>query len=218
MTLEGSVGASAVCARGSARSAVCPVAVLFGATLAAAASSGAWIAARPGAAGRPWTLLEWSAEHALWGALVGVVLAFVVRQGARFDPWLRDAGRRRAASARLSAVCVAALGLALTLKLATASPNAWPNALRMLAGAALGFAGCWFLLVRGIARAPRFASLPELDPTRVAAAVALLTLPLASTGEREDPNAAAAALVLPVAAHSVPPSTLVEAWRRLLEP
>jgi hypothetical protein len=218
MTLEGSVGASALCARGSARSAVWPVAVLFGATLAAAASSGAWIAARPGALGRPWTLLEWTAEHALWGAFLGIALAVVVRHGARFDPWLRDAGRRRAAGARLSAVCVAALGLALTMKLAAASEQAWPNALRSLVGASLGFAACWLLLVRGIVRTPRFASLPELDPARVAVAVALLTLPLASNSARELPKAAAAALALPISSHAAPPSTLVDAWRRLLEP
>jgi hypothetical protein len=142
----------------------------------------------------------------------------VVRHGARFDPWLRDAGRRRAAGARLSAVCVAALGLALTLNLAAASEQAWPNALRSLAGASLGFATCWLVLVRGIVRRPRFASLPELDPARVAAAVALLTLPLATSGARELPDAATAALTLPIASHSAPPSTLVDAWRRLLEP
>jgi|SRR5688572_8885786 len=215
MTLEGSVGAGALSARGSARCAVWPVAALFGATCAAAAASGAWLAAR---SDRPWTLFEWAAEHALWGTAVGVALALVVRCGARLDPWLGDAGRRRAAGARLSAICVGALGLALLVSLAAGRPQLWPAALRLLAGAAIGWLACWFLLARSIGRSARFSSLRELDPLRVAVAIALLTLPLASSGERTEASVSTAGLTLPVSTSVAAPATLLEAWRMLLGP
>ena len=170
--------------RGPTRFAVWPVAALFGATSAAAASSGAWLAARPGAAGRPWTLVEWGAEHALWGTAIGAALALLLRCGARVDPSLGDAGRRRAASARLAVLCVAAGGLALLAALAAPHTDLWPNALRLLAGASLGLGAAWYALARWVGRGARFASLPALDPSRVSVALALLTLPLASSGER----------------------------------
>jgi hypothetical protein len=219
MTLEGSVGTCAISARASARHALWPAAALFGATSAAAAASGAWLAAQPA---RPWTLPEWAAEHALWGTFVGVALALVVRLGARFDPWLRDCGRRRAAAARLAAICVAALGLMLVVPLlvplAASRADAWPNALRVLAGAGLGAGACWLLLVRSIARRTRFAALPELDPLRVAVAIAVLTLPLASAGERQAPSASTASIASRAAPPAARPTTLLDAWRMLLAP
>jgi hypothetical protein len=194
MTLEGSVVAHASIERGPTRFAVWPVAALFGATSAAAASSGAWLAARPGAAGRPWTLVEWGAEHALWGTAIGAALALLLRCGARVDPSLGDAGRRRAASARLAVLCVAAGGLALLAALAGPHTELWSNALRLLAGASLGLGAAWYALARWVGRGARFASLPALDPSRVSVALALLTLPLASSGERGWTERAAAEL------------------------
>ena len=165
---------------------VWPVAALFGALSAAAASLGAWAAAWLAGGERPWFVLDWIAEHALWGTLIGVVLTLVLRLGARFDPELSDLGRRRAAAARLSTVCVG-LGLfCLTAVLAGNRGAAWQRVTIELVGAAAGLGLAWVLLGRRLAGSARFAVLPVLDPLRVAVLLAVVTLPLAA-GVRRAP-------------------------------
>ena len=214
MTHEGS--ATPTPTHAATSGSVWPVAALFGATTAASAALGAWLAAPLGGAARPWSVIDWVAEHALWGTLLGGLLALVLRLGARLDRQLDQEARRRAAAARLAALCVA---LALfTLAGALAGPRAalWERALPALGGAALGLALAWTLLGRWLAGGSRFQVLPHLDPARVAALIALLTLPLYQ-GVRHAPDAATQAALLssPAGAHE-PPASLLDAWQVML--
>jgi hypothetical protein len=205
------LGANAAIPHGS----VWPVATLFGASLAAAAALGAWIAAWIAGLPRPWFVLDWMAEHALWGTLVGVALACLLRCVARFDPTLSDAGRRRAAAARLSATCVALGLVALAAQLAGRRGEAWESAAIELLGAGLGLWCVWMLLGRRLAGAVRFDALPRLDPARVAVGLALLTLPLAA-GIRRLPLDGPSGAQRPEIAARVLPASLLEAWQVML--
>lgn len=207
--------------RAAIADAVWPVAALYGALTAAAAALGAWLAAGTSELVRPWSLLDWVAEHALWGTLLGALLALVVRLGARLDPALRDPGRRRAASARLAAISVALGLVALTGALAGSRAGTWGRAWPALASAWLALGATWALLGRSLAGRSRFRALPRLDPARVAVLIALLTLPLAP-GVRHGPQgevgggSSQASLVgRPPAAASAPES-LLDAWRVML--
>jgi hypothetical protein len=225
MTQEGSAMSSSRATRGTTVDAVWPVAALFGAVTAAAASLGAWLAAWAAGLDRPWSVLDWVAEHALWGTLLGGLLALVVRLGARVDPTLRAGDRRRAAGARLSGVCVALALAAVTGALAGSHPQAWARSLPVLAGAWGALLVAWALLGRGIAGRARFGALPSLDPARVAVLIALLTLPLAP-GVRHAPvqgdgggsgaRGTQASLVGRAAAPAAAPESVLEAWRALL--
>lgn len=197
---------------------VWPVAALYGAISAAAAALGVWVASWLSGAARPWAVLDWVAEHALWGTLLGGLLALVVRLGARVDPSLVAAGQRRAASARLAAACVALGLLALAGASAGSRPQAWGHALAALAGGGFGLALAWTMLCRGLAGGARFRALPNLDPARVAALLALLTLPLAQ-GVRHAPESASQASLLGrgVAVRAQAPDSVLEAWRVMLE-
>lgn len=209
-------------ARARTVDAVWPVAALFGAITAASASLGAWLAAWGAGLERPWSVLDWVAEHALWGTFLGALLALVVRLGARVDPALREGGRRRAAGARLTCVCVALALAAVTGTLAGSRPEAWARSLPVLAGAWGALLVAWALLGRGIAGRARFGALPSLDPARVAVLIALLTLPLAP-GVRHAPLLGAsevvgqrASLVARPDAGGPAPESVLEAWRALL--
>jgi hypothetical protein len=225
MTQEGSAMSSSRATRAPTVDAVWPVAALFGAISAASASLGAWLAAWAAGLERPWSVLDWVAEHALWGTCLGALLALVVRLGARADPALRDAACRRAAGARLAGTCVALTLAAVTGAVAGSQPLAWARSLPVLAGAWGALLLAWILLGRGIAGRARFGALPSLDPARVAVLIALLTLPLAP-GVRHAPllggadgtgsPSAQASLVGRAAPPAEAPETVLEAWRALL--
>lgn len=188
---------------------VWPVAVLFGAIGASAAALGAWLAALAGGATRPWFVLDWTAEHALWGTLAGGLVAAIVRLGAALDPELADAGRRRAAAARLAIVCVGSGLLALAALLAGGRGEAaWWRVVLELCGAAAGLGLAWTLLARFLAGRTRVEALPALDPLRTAVLLAVLTLPLAA-GVRRAPSDA------PHVSGGLP-SSLHEAWQVML--
>jgi len=170
---------------------VWPTAVLGGASLAAAAAAGAWVAAALTGARPAWSLPVWSAEHALWGTAAGAVVALALRLAERGVPALAVPARRRVVGLWTTAALVS-LGLALVLGIlgARAAELAPAPLLGALGGAALWLAG---------ARRTRPAQgLARLDPARVAALLALGTLPLA--------NGLAAGR----------PASLLEVWRLLL--
>lgn len=170
---------------------VWPTAVLAGATLASTCAAGAWIGGVAVGSDPTWNFAVWSAEHALWGTAAGALVALGLRVAGRRLPALADPARRRALGLRLTVglvVCALALPFALALGEAGLA-----RALGPLLGA-LGGAVLWFLAAR---RAP---SLRRLDPARVAALVALVTLPLANAFE---------------ISAGAPPS-LLEVWRILL--
>jgi hypothetical protein len=222
MTQEGSAMSSSRATRGTTVDTVWPVAALFGSVTAAAASLGAWLAAWATGLERPWSVLDWVAEHALWGTLLGALLALVIRLGARFDPALRDGDRRRAAGARLAGVCVALSLAAVTGAVAGTHAQAWGRFLPVLAGAWGALLAAWALLGRGLVGRARFAALPSLDPARVAVLIALLTLPLAP-GVRHAPQLGGgqevgnqASLVGRPEAGPQAPESVLEAWRVLL--
>lgn len=187
---------------------VWPVAVLFGALSASAAALGAWLVAFASGATRPWFVLDWTAEHALWGTLAGASMALVVRFGAPLDPELADLGRRRAAAARLSVVCVGFGLVALAALAAGGRPEAWERVARELVGALAGLAGAWVLLARRLGGAWRMRALPSLDPLRTAVFLSVLTLPLAAGVRRAPLDGAQASRGLP--------ASLPEAWQVML--
>jgi len=195
---------------------VWPVAALYGSISAAAAALGAWLANWTSGAARPWAVLDWVAEHALWGTLLGGLLALVVRLGARFDPALNVASQRRAATARLSAVCVALGLLALAGAWAGPRPQAWGSALPALAGGGIALALAWALLGRGLAGGARFRALPHLDPARVAVLLAVLTLPLAPGVRHASEDTAQASLSGRPALRAGAPASVIDAWRVML--
>jgi hypothetical protein len=184
------------------------VAVLFGAVGASAAALGAWLTAVASGAGAPWFVLDWTAEHALWGTLAGALMAAVVHFGAPFDPTLADLGRRRAAAARLATIGVGLGLVALAASAAGGRPAAWSSVTRELCGAALGLVAAWTLLARGLAGRSRVAALPALDPLRTAVLLAVLTLPLAEGVRRAPLDVARAPAHLP--------DSLGDAWQVML--
>ena len=188
---------------------VWPVAVLFGALGATAAAFGAWLAALAGGATRPWFVLDWTAEHALWGTLAGALVAAVVHFGAPFDPVLADAGRRRAAAARLATVCVGLGLVALAALVAGGRDEAWSRVALELCGAAGGLVLAWTLLARLMTGRLRIEALPAIDPLRTAVLLAVLTLPLAAGVRRAPLDAPPAAARLP--------ASLSDAWQVMLE-
>lgn len=193
-----------------AHNGVWPVAVLFGAVGASAAALGAWLAALASGAAVPWFVLDWTAEHALWGTLAGALMAAVVHFGAPFDPALADLGRRRAAAARLAVVCVGMGLVALAALVGGGNGSAWPRLPVHLSGAAVGLVFAWMLLARALAGRARVHALPSLDPLRTAVLLAVLTLPLAE-GVRRAPLDDARAVVRP-------PDSLGDAWQVMLGP
>lgn len=189
-------------------SGVWPVAVLFGAVGASAAALGAWAAALASGVAAPWFVLDWTAEHALWGTLAGALMAAVVHFGAPFDPVLADLGRRRAAAARLAMVCVG-LGLVALAALVAGGRGAVGSRLPLeLCGAAIGLFAAWKLLARALAGRARVDALPALDPLRTAVMLAVLTLPLAEGVRRAPLDAAPAPNALP--------ASLDDAWQVML--
>lgn len=187
---------------------VWPTAVLFGAVGASAAALGAWLAALASGATRPWFVLDWTAEHALWGTLAGALIAVVVHLGAPHDPALADVGRRRAAAARLATVCVGLGLLALAGLVGGGRGEAWPRLALQLCGAGAGLALSWTLLARALAGRAAAGALPALDPLRTAVLLAVLTLPLAA-GVRRAPLDAPTALARL-------PASLPAAWQVML--
>ena len=187
---------------------VWPVAVTFGAVGASAAALGAWLAALASGALRPWFLLDWTAEHALWGTLAGALVALIVRFGAPFDPALADLGRRRAAAARLALVCVGLGLVALAGVSASGRAQAWTQVAFELSGALAGLALAWLALARRLGGGLRPHALPSLDPLRTAVFLSVLTLPLAA-GVRRAP------LDGPEPSGR-PPASLSEAWQVML--
>ena len=170
---------------------VWPTAVLAGASLASASAAGAWIGGVAVGGDPTWNFAVWSAEHALWGTGVGALVALGLRVVGRRRPLLSEPVRRRALGLRLTVGLVAA-GLALPFVIFLAQDPS-SRALGPLLGL-LGGAGLWTLVAR------RRRGLSRLDPARVAALVALVTLPLANAFE--------------IAAG--PPPSLLEVWRILL--
>lgn len=139
-------------------------------------SMGAWLSARAAGVVPPWPLLTWTAEHAMWGTLIGIGISVVLRLGARFDPRLGAASERRAAAARLALVWVSLAFLCMAVLLAKRSSPAMAPLLGLLLGALLSV-----LIARiCLGRLDRWGELRRLDPAKVAIWVALLTLPLAS--------------------------------------
>jgi hypothetical protein len=187
---------------------VWPVAVLFGAVGASAAALGAWLAALASGATRPWFVLDWTAEHALWGTLAGALIAAVVHFGAPLDPALADAGRRRAAAARLATVCVGLGLVALAALVAGGRGGSWWRLVPELCGAAVGLALAWTLLARALGGRARAAGLPALDAPRTAVLLAVLTLPLAAGARRAPMDAPSTLAQLP--------ASLPDAWQVML--
>lgn len=194
---------------------VWPVAALFGALTAASAALGAWLAAWVSGSARPWFVLDWLAEHALWGTLAGALLTVVLRLGARFDPSLSDLGRRRAAVARLTVLCVGLGLLALTALLAGSRGEAWSHIAIELAGAGLGLGLAFALLARCLAGSLRFEALPGLDPLRTAVLLAVVTLPLAAGPRRAPLDAPPPRMHAGIALWQLPAS-LPAAWQVML--
>ena len=176
---------------------VWPTAVLTGASLAAAGSAGAWVGGLVSGAHPSWSLAVWSAEHALWGTAVGALVSLALRVAGRRRPGLADPVRRRALAWRATRAAVG-VGLVLPFALILAL-NPSLDALRAVSAPLTGvLAGV--VLWAAIARRAR--GLPRLDPARVAALLALVTLPLANAFE----------------VASGAPTSLVEVWRTLLTP
>ena len=173
---------------------VWPTAVLAGATLASTCAAGAWIGGVAVGSDPTWNFAVWSAEHALWGTAAGALVALGLRAAGRRRPALADPAHRRALGLRLTVVLVVcALALPFVLALITGGTGGPAAAQGPLLGALAGGV-LWFLAAR---LAP---SLRRLDPARVAALVALVTLPLANAFE--------------ISAEA--PPSLLEVWRTLL--
>jgi hypothetical protein len=153
---------------------VWPAALLSGSVGGAMLAASAWVGIEASGVAPALAFGEWIAQHALWGAFSGIVATAVVVAGARFDASLASRGARRAAAARL-ALFGAALGLASFAMLARAPLEV----LAIVLGAALaGFGGVALLARLWLHDVRALASLPRLDPLKVAAIVALLIVPL----------------------------------------
>lgn len=193
-----------------------PVAALFGACSAAVGAAASWAIAPALGGSRPWGLLVWCAEHALWGTVLGTVIAAFLRLGARYDPLLLDGAHRRAAAARVVPACVALCLLALAAP-AGADLVRWQRALFAAASAGLFGVAAARLLAGALAGSRRFEVLPRLDAARVAVLIALLTLPLAGGASGKDASSVQAAGLLGDAPGSLgAPASLVAAWHVML--
>lgn len=151
-----------------------PVAVLSGAFSAATCAAGAWIALEFSSAGANVALGDWIALHASVGALAGVLVTWLVAAGRRIDGALLEAGSRRAAAARLSAIGAAAVCVCAGFWLRPERDQA----LAIAAGLGLGVGACALAALRLAASIGRGRTLPRFDPLRVAPLVALLIVPL----------------------------------------
>ncbi len=174
---------------------VWPTAVLAGASLAGVAAAGAWFGGAVTGAEVRWNLAVWTAEHALWGTAAGAVVALVLRLVQRALPAIADPTRRRILGRRWTVRLVSAGLLAVVVWQASgAGLQSLPSPVFGPLFGLLAGIGLWIALAR------RVGGLVRLDPARVAALVALVTLPLANG---LDPGAGTA-------------WSLLGAWRALL--
>ena len=149
---------------------VWPAAILVGASSAACLAAGAWV----GSPSPSVHFLPFVAEHALWGSAFGAAVTLALRLGSSRNPALELAALRRTVAVRATPAAVT-LAVLLALGFLGDSSRA---ALAAGLGAALGGA-VWLGGLRLWLRYRNLAEIPRLDSARVAALVAVLTLPLA---------------------------------------
>lgn len=166
---------------GEAVGAVWPVAVLLGAGTSATLAAGAWVGAALDGLGRPVGLLRWSAEHAVLGTVWGAAVAAALALASHRWPRLADAGRRRALAGRVVLLLVVAAHSGVAAFVAATQGLSAGPALGLVAGLGAVVAG----LRLGLEAPFDLRELPRLDPIRVAAAVALVTLPLTASASLE---------------------------------